>query len=39
MQEVIEKTKKSCYNVFTFPLIFRDGVRGGYAASAVLIGG
>ncbi len=35
----IDILAKSCYNEFTFPPIFRDGVRGGYAASAVLIGG
>ena len=34
-----EISQDFCYNEFTFPPIFRDGVRGGYAASAVLIGG
>ena len=35
---VIVFLKTSCYNIRTFPPIFRDGVRGGFAASAVLIG-
>ena len=35
----IENCQQICYNSFTLPPIFRDGVRGGSAASAVLIGG
>jgi len=35
----IEFSQNFCYNAVTFPPTFRGGVRGGYAASAVLIGG
>jgi len=37
--ETIEFPLDFCYTVFTLPPIFRDGVRGGSAASAVLMGG
>ena len=31
----IDNLGDSCYNIFTFPPIFRNGVRGGFAASAL----
>ena len=34
MQELIEIIENSCYTVYAFPPIFRDGARGGLAASA-----
>jgi hypothetical protein len=32
---IVDILVNPCYNMYTFPPIFRDGVRGGFAASAV----
>jgi hypothetical protein len=32
---IVDILVNPCYNIYTFPPIFRDGVRGGFAASAV----
>ena len=38
LYKIIVNFDVNCYNILTFPLIFRDKVRGGIAASTVLIG-